>query len=146
MPEVSRIRNEEFNNLRPLILFLCFVWGVAMGFMLNFFRPPEVDPATLAQNRAVAQSQAAAAPQLSETERRYAGAPTIANIDPAPLPASAARMSFEDAVIEPPNVVLTTQGGLTGKTASRPNLAAAPASVPSAPVPVVPLIPDLDPF
>lgn len=150
MPEVAKMRHDEFNNLRPVILVACFFWGVAIGFALNFFRPPEVDPQAQAQ-RPAAQTQAGsgaeATKQPSELERRRAGAPAIAAIEPAPQPASTAKPSFENAIIEAPPVALTTDGGLTGKNAPKPRLSgpagAPPGATPAAPV--MPLIPDLDP-
>lgn len=154
MPEVARARprGEDFRNLRPLILTVCFVWGVVLGFTLNFFRTPENVNQAATQNQQAGQSAPDAAQSskpMTELERRHAGTPAIAPIEPAPQPSNTNRLLIEDAVIAAPQVNLTTEGGLTGRTAPRPRLnaaapAAPPGSTPTA-VPSMPLIPDLDP-
>lgn len=152
MPESIRARHEEYNNLRPLILIVCFVWGVLAGFALNFFRAPQlpVEPQS-GQQAAVATAAAPATQQMTETERRYAGAPAIASIDSVPAPVNQERADFEAMPVSAPSVILTTEGGLTGKNAKRPRLIGqAPAAPPGyqsgqIAAPPMPLIPDLNP-
>ncbi len=161
MPEMTKARHEEYNNLRPLILIICFAWGVLAGFSLNFFSTPQlpIEPQT-GQQTATADSSATAAnatnaapatQPMSETERRYAGAPAIASVDSVPAPVPQEQVDFESMQVSAPSVILTTEGGLTGKNAKRPRLAGqAPAAPPGYQTgqfaaPPMPLIPDLNP-
>lgn len=155
MPELARHRGEEYHNLRPVILLLCFIWGVGMGFSLNFFRSPTIDSQSTAQDMALQSAQKplgnAQARQPTDIERRHAGTPTIAPIEPTPAAVRRDRLSFEDVEVGPPAVILTIEGGLTGKSVGRSSdtrhlqpSTTWPASVPS--TPAAPLIPDLNPY
>ena len=149
MPELARLRGEEYTSIRPLILVLCFVWGVIMGFALNYFRPVDSAPQPVTETaNSSARSSVESTAQSSDMDRRYEGAPAIAAIEPAPAPLANARPSFDNSVVGPPAVVLTIEGGLTGRNARR--LALQPARLQPAPgvapmFPSMPLIPDLAP-
>lgn len=142
----ARSRPVEYYNPRPLILVLCFIWGTAVGFSLNFFRDRE-DLSAQPQNNAA--SHPVAAPTApSELERRRQDTPNIAEVAPTPVTATAARPTIEDIEIAPPDAVLTTEGGLTGRTAAP--LARRPQPDPRPPgrapgPPRPPPIPDLFP-
>lgn len=142
----ARPRPVEYYNPRPLILVLCFIWGAAVGFSLNFFRDQE-DLSAQPQNPAASHPVTSPAGP-SELERRRQDTPNIAEVAPTPVTPTAARPTIEDIAIGPPNAVLTTEGGLTGRTAA-PLTQRAP-SAPSAPgrasgPPRPPPIPDLFP-
>ncbi|MDR3211718.1 MAG: AtpZ/AtpI family protein [Planctomycetota bacterium] len=152
MVEITRTPADEFFNLRPPLLLVCFLWGIAAGFSLNFFRPDEANLSSQVTNPArmdesVRRDIESATPPMSDMDRRHAGAPTIAPVGPAPLSRGNERLSFENLTIQPPLVSLTTEGGLTGKNTQRPRLSATPPPVEDL-VPVTsypPLIPDLAP-
>jgi hypothetical protein len=122
------------------------------GFALNFFRAPQlpVEPQSQQQTTTAAVAQPATQP-MTETERRYAGAPAIASIDSVPAPVNQEQIDFESMAVSAPSVILTTEGGLTGKNAKRPRLTgqadAAPPGFSSGQfsAPPMPLIPDLNP-
>lgn len=148
MTSQARIRREEAINPRPLILILCFIWGIAMGFLLNFFRQPAgngVDDARVGQNMTASVVDSRTAP--AGPERRIEGTPAITVIEPTRAHASGERLSIETMPIPTPAVPLTTDVGLTGRLAAisetqqpSPRPATTPARQPG-----VPLIPDLDP-
>ena len=115
MAETARQRPVDYYNPRPLILGVCFFWGVIMGFCLYFFRAPE-------QRLDNTQEQSATAalppvPVQSELERRRMDAPSIAAVEPAPAIPAASRPTLEQIQLEPPPALLTTEGGLTGRNA-----------------------------
>lgn len=118
MAETARIRPGEVRNPRPLILAMCFIWGIIMGFSINFFRTPET-PFTQQPAR---QEQEAGSlrPPMSELERRHQDTPNIAQVEPAPQTARTQRPTLENVDVPAPALLLTTEGGLTGKTASQP--------------------------
>lgn len=112
MPEAIRPRQVEYYNPRPLILGICFFWGVAMGFCLYFFRAPE-------QTVVVQQPAAPTAPTaVLETpeQRRVEGVPSITHVDTQQ--AAPTRPRFETMEFPPPAPALTTAGGLSGRTAT----------------------------
>lgn len=147
MAEATRIRPSEVRNPRPLILAICFIWGIAMGFSINFFRTPET-PFASPPAQPTPETEALR-PPVSELERRHQDTPNIAQVEPAPQIGKQLRPTLEDIDVPAPALQLTTEGGLTGKTASYPGARAAqpglsPPSGPSAPRTPPPL-PDLMP-
>lgn len=118
MGEATRVRPVEYYNPRPLILGVCFFWGVVMGFGLNFFRTPiSDDRVVVTQGQpAAGTTPATASPQ----DRRLQNLPNIASVEPAPTPAANLKPTLDTMDLEPPPAVLTTDGGLTGRTASLP--------------------------
>ena len=123
MAETARPKPVEHTSPRPLILGICFDWGVAMGFGLNFFRTPDSanPPGMPAANPPEDVAKAVA----SEKDRRLADMPSITQVEPLPLPTVNAKPSLATIELEPPPAVLTTDGGLTGRTASLPGAPAA---------------------
>lgn len=115
MAEPARPRPVEYYNPRPLILGICFFWGVLMGFGVNFFREPE-QPAQPTGNNTP--STLSGQPAMSDIERRNQDTPGIAEVDPAPSVTSSLRPTLEHMNLEPPPPILTTEGGLTGRTAA----------------------------
>lgn len=150
MAEAQRApRPMEYYNPRLLILGLCFVWGVAMGFCLFYFSPPK-------QMLGPEQANPSAQPEIQRTaltdqERRRVDAPTLAEV--APAPESSTRLpAFETMIIEPHMPPVTTEGGLTGRTAQplaarNPRPYSDPTPVRRAPQPPLeaPPIPELMP-
>lgn len=142
MAEAQRARPMEYYNPRVLILGACFCWGVAMGFCLFYFSPPQ-------QMMGPAQS-AAAAPaepraQLTDQERRRVDVPMLEDVTPAPT-TSTQLPAFETMPIEPHMPAVTTEGGLTGRTAQplarlNPRPYSNPAPAPRAPAPAAPAAP-----
>ncbi len=154
MAEATRVRPVEYYNPRPLILGLCFAWGIAVGFGLNFFRSPEVlDNPNSSPSEQISTT---ARPIPSEIERRRQDIPNVAEVEPAPVSASSIKQTLENVPVEPPAAILTTEGGLTGRTAQpiRPQTSSASSSpVPASPTgtsagtpPPPPPIPDLSPW
>lgn len=147
MAEASRTRPIEYYNPRTLILGVCFFWGVVMGFCLFYFAPPKQmsDP-----NQTNSTQTEPVRSTMSEVERRRLDTPNIAEVAPAPDPVASQRPRMETLELEPPAPTLTTEGGLTGRTAhaltSQPNAAAQPAArarppTPSTPPPIPELMP-----
>lgn len=116
MAETVRQRPVEYYNPRPLILGVCFFWGVVMGFCLYFFRAPDQLPDNRPESRTAAAAAVPVNPQ-SELERRREGAPNIAVVEPAPADAAPQKPTLEQIQLDPPPALLTTEGGLTGKIA-----------------------------
>lgn len=127
MAEAARPRPVEYYNPRPLILGICFFWGVAMGFCLFYFAPPKQ---MTDQNQNRGEEVAPARTTMSEIERRRLDTPNIAEVAPAPEPAASQRPRMETFELEPPAPALSTEGGLTGRTAPaltpQPNAVAQP--------------------
>jgi hypothetical protein len=97
---------------------LCFFWGVAIGFCLFYFAPPK-------QMLGVGQTdggQEDILPQatMTEIERRRLDTPDIADVAPATEAVQTNRLRIETMELEPPAPVLTTEGGLNGRTARMP--------------------------
>ncbi len=115
MAETPRPKPVEYYNPRPLILGVCFFWGVAMGFCLFYFSPPKqiADPGYGREQTEVVLPKNPA----SDLERRRSGTPDIAPVTPAPKSVVPARPRLESMEIDPPTPSLTTEGGLTGRTA-----------------------------
>ena len=149
MAEAQRARPMEYYNPRPLILGMCFCWGVAMGFCLFYFSPPKqmMGPE---QNTGENEPQTPRN-QLTDQERRRVGAPTLVDVAPAPE-ATAKLPMFETMTVEPHMPAVTTDGGLTGRTAQplarqnlRPYSAPTPTRRTPAPALEPPPIPELMP-
>lgn len=156
MAEATRVRPIEYYNPRPLILSVCFIWGIAVGFGVNFFRSPQVaEEIPASKGGHVAE---AVRPVPSEIERRRMDLPNVAEVEPAPVVSPSIKQTLENFDVEPPQAILTVEGGLTGQTAqpirqapaaASPSAPAAPTvtpSGPSAPPPPPPPIPDLMPW
>lgn len=147
MPEATRVRPIEYHSPRGLILGICFVWGIGVGFSINFFRGTD----TVGQQDPVKNEQTTTAVRTmpTELERRRQDIPNVADVDPTPSLASATRSTIEDVVVEPPSAILTTEGGLTGRTAAPLNVTRrAPAATgqgAGSPLVAPPPIPDLSP-
>jgi hypothetical protein len=148
MAETQRVRPTEYYNPRPLILGMCFCWGVAMGFCLFYFSPPKqmMPPEQRGGNNVPDAPRS----QLTDQERRRIDEPQLADVQPAPE-TSTQLPAFETMIIEPHMPAVTTEGGLTGRTAQpvarrpeRPYSDPAPARrapTPAAPPPIPELMP-----
>ena len=114
MAEAPRPRPVEYYNPRPLILGICFFWGIAMGFCLFYFAPPKQmgGPESGPKPEDIL-TPAPASPGV----RRNEGIPDIATVTPAPETVQEKRPSLETMELEPPTPILSTEGGLTGRTA-----------------------------
>lgn len=115
MADAPRPRPVEYYNPRPLILGICFFWGIAIGFCLFYFAPPK-------QMMGVGQNDGNKEDTLptttmSERERRHLDTPNIADVAPTPEVVQTNRLRIETMEMEPPAPVLTTEGGLNGRTA-----------------------------
>lgn len=115
MADAPRPRPVEYYNPRPLILGICFFWGIAMGFCLFYFAPPK-QMMGAGQNDGGQESPLIPTP-MSERERRHLDTPDIAAVDPTPNAGQANRLKIDVMEMDPPTPVLTTEGGLTGRTA-----------------------------
>lgn len=134
MAEAQRARPMEYYNPRVLILGICFFWGVAMGFCLFYFSPPK-QMLTAEQPAAGNRPEPVQTPMTAQ-ERRRLDEPALADVAPA-LNTAARQPAFETMNVEPHMPAVTTEGGLTGRTAQplvfrndRPYPARAPASPP----------------
>lgn len=128
MADALRPKPAEYYNPRPLILGVCFFWGIAVGFFLFFFAPPK--QSTDAQP-ARSDAAAAAPATMTEVERRRQDIPVIADVDlQREAAAPSARPRLETMDLDPPLGILTTEGGLNGKMA-RP-LRSVPSGAPGA--------------
>ena len=149
MAEAPRPRPAEYYNPRPLILGICFFWGVAMGFCLFYFSPPKQMTRVVVDDPVT--GDLPASPETEE-ERRKRGLPTISPVTPTLEPDVPHRPGLETMDLEPLFPVLTTEGGLTGRTARplaqhgqrRPSTAVQPPST-RPPMTTPPPIPDLMP-
>lgn len=149
MAEAPRPRQVEYYNPRGLILGVCFFWGVVMGFLLFYLSPPKVLPG---QDKPP-QDEQAAGPAAPGLPNRHENVPVITAVPLAPE-AQSQRPRLETMVLEPPTPALTTEGGLTGRTAqplttgtTRPQAGSPPARRPQQPQVMdgPPPIPDLMP-
>jgi hypothetical protein len=115
MADAPRPKPVEYYNPRLLILGLCFFWGIAMGFCMFYFAPPKQ---MLGQSqRDGAQQDVVPVATMSDRERRRIDAPDIATVEPTPETIQTAnRLKIETMEMEPPIPILTTEGGLTGRT------------------------------
>lgn len=118
MAEAPRPRPIEYYNPRGLILGICFVWGIAVGFLLFYMAPPKVIPT---QGSGKQEGETTAAPTQT-TGRDEQILPPIADVQVAP---ATVRPRLESMILESPPPILTPEGGLTGRTA--PPLAPRPA-------------------
>ena len=138
-----RPRQIEYYNPRPLVLTMCFFWGVVMGFCLFYFSPPK----QLTQpEQAPVQTPVPQTPTKTVEDRRTEGVPTVTSITDEQLPQ---KPRFETMDFPLPPVPLTTEGGMTGRYAPPPApLSSRPpvAPMPSVPAdPLAPPIPELMP-
>ncbi|MCC8108519.1 MAG: hypothetical protein LIQ30_05615 [Planctomycetes bacterium] len=115
MAEAPRPRPVEYTSPRPLILGLCFFWGIAVGFCFFYFAPPK--QMTDQGQSGSAATDAAPQATMSEIERRHIATPNITPVEPTPEAVVDDRPRLETMEMEPPTPVLTTEGGLTGRTA-----------------------------
>ncbi|MCD8141217.1 MAG: hypothetical protein LUE17_15880 [Planctomycetaceae bacterium] len=114
MAEAARQRPIEYYNPRPLILGICFFWGVVMGFCLFYFAPPkQMTDSTQGRSEETMPVRST----MSELERRRLDTPNIAEVAPAPDPVTSARPRMEVLELEPPAPILSTEGGLSGRNA-----------------------------
>ncbi len=115
MADAPRPRPVEYFNPRPLILGICFFWGIAMGFCLFYFAPPK----QMTGSGQTDGSQENVLPQttMTEIERRRLDTPDIADVAPATETVQANRLRIETMEVEPPVPLLTTEGDLNGRTA-----------------------------
>lgn len=151
MAEAPRSRPIEYYNPRPLILGICFLWGVGVGFCLFYFSPPK----QMGGGAEPPKPEPVQASTSSPIDRRNENVPKPAEISNAPAVAAPERPRLETMIIEPPQPILTTEGGLTGRTArplTVPPLAPTspvqpPVSPPGSPprMPTPPPIPELMP-
>lgn len=119
MADVPRPKPVEYYNPRLLILGICFFWGIAMGFCIFYFSPPKQ---MLGQGQTNGgQQDVVPVATMSDRERRRLDAPDIASVEPTPETVqTASRLKIETMEMEPPMPVLTTEGGLTGRTTALP--------------------------
>ncbi len=115
MADAPRPRPVEYYNPRPLILGICFFWGIAIGFCLFYFSPPKQMIGAGQKNGA--QEDVLPQATMSEIERRRLDTPDIADVAPAIEAVQTNRLRIETMELEPPAPVLTTEGGLSGRTA-----------------------------
>lgn len=114
--EAVRPRPAEYYNPRPLILGLCFIWGIVMGFSLQYFRPVETPIVTTSQTN-TPETQPITQPSKAEQTSRRDSAPPVADVD-AQFPLNIVqKTTMDNIVISPPPALLTTEGGLTAKLA-----------------------------
>lgn len=142
MVDAARPRQLEFYNPRPLILGVCFFWGVIMGFCLFYFSPPQ----DLSGRPNPVDDDPVAVPV--DTTRRLPELPSVTNIPEAPDAIRNNKVTIEEYEVTPPQAVLTTEGGITGKTAKAPgSRSTRPNAPPRAPAtsPMAPPIPELMP-
>lgn len=152
MAEAPRPRPVEVYNPRPLILGICFFWGIAMGFCLFYFAPPKQMGG---QGDDGKENVLVPTPTSDLETRRRENTPDIAPVLATPETLQQAnRLKIETMEMDPPAPILTTEGGLTGRTAhilrqrvrdtSRPaTQPLRPGTRPSTPIP--PPIPELMP-
>ncbi|MCC8190137.1 MAG: hypothetical protein LIP77_05790 [Planctomycetes bacterium] len=147
MAEMARPRPVEYYNPRPLILGLCFLWGIGVGFLLFYLAPPTETVA-----RAPTPTDAVPPAPPPEPRDRQGQAPPITLVPETVDAPTVRRQTLEEIDLPPPAAALTTAGGLTGRTAPMPRPATArppaaePASAPLRPPrPTQPPIPDLLP-
>lgn len=138
MAEAARPRPVEYYNPRLLILGICFFWGVAIGFCMFYFAPPKQMSGEGGQNGS--QQDVVPVATMTDQERRRLDMPDIATVEPTPETVQpATRLRIESMEMEPPAPVLTTDGGLTGRTARLPGRrfvpGESPASIFTAPAP-----------
>ena len=113
MPEAQRPRAVEYYNPRPLLLGLCFFWGIVVGFSLFYFAPPKEMDRTVQKPP----DENPVVTPVPPSIRRDQDRPEIVNVDPAPDSGASLQPRMETLVIEPPVPALITDGGLTGRTA-----------------------------
>ena len=116
MAEQIRQRPIEFYNPRPMILGVCFFWGIVMGFSLNFFREPEIieEPKKPPTEGTPSDDK----PSRNPEDERLQNVPKIASIDDTAT--IVRRPSIDELDVPAPAVSLSTDGGLTGRTALPP--------------------------
>ena len=151
MVEKSAATHDERRNLRPLILGICFAWGLFMGFLINFFRADEVEIKIIPENQQISANSNNKQLADSDNSRRTAGLPAIASVDTAPSVAATenmgSRKTLEQMPPEAPAVNLNIEFGLTGKTAAVvQEKAEKTESTGNIPFKKPPLIIDLDPY
>lgn len=120
MAEAPRPRAVEYYNPRPLLLGICFFWGIAVGFSLFYFAPPSKINSPPPPPPPPPPVEASTLPG----ERRWENVPEILNVTPDTDAPVSQQPRMETLVIEPPVLALNTEGGLTGRTAQ-------PLTVPS---------------
>lgn len=113
MADATRHKPVEYYNPRPMILGLCFFWGIAMGFCLFYFAPPK----QMTRNDSGPAPQPAVPQGMTDRERRHLDTPNIATVEPAPEQAQDQRPRLESLAFDLPPPLLTTEGGLTGRSA-----------------------------
>lgn len=149
MAEAPRPRPVEYYNPRPLILAACFFWGVAMGFCIFYFSPPKQMSGSTSPDA----PKPIPNPSRDLTARRNEDVPAVTPVPITPERKASAEPVFKTMVLEPPLPPLTTEGGLTGRTAhsinrQRPQSLSSPAPTVAPPPPVFtapPPIPELLP-
>lgn len=112
MTEAPRTRPVEYFNPRPYLLGICFLWGIGVGFCLFYFSPPKQIAGKV---EAPQPEQQPVAPE--DPGRRWKDVPATTVISAVPT-AEPARPRLENMQIEPPAPILTTEGGLSGRTAA----------------------------
>lgn len=127
MTEAPRIRPVESFNPRPYLLGLCFLWGIGVGFCLFYFSPPK-QIAGKVEAPPPEQPQVASKPRIRDED-----VPATTVIPDAPT-AEPARPRLENMQIESPAPILTTEGGLSGRTAAPLTVKPQRPSAPQTPV------------
>lgn len=113
MAEASRPRAVEYYNPRPLLLGICFVWGIVVGFSLFYFAPPK----QMGGPTPTPPPDEPAVVAVSPSDRRQENVPEILDVTPVTDVAVSQQPRMETLTIEPPVPALSTEGGLTGRTA-----------------------------
>ncbi len=137
--------HEERLNLRPVVLGICFFWGLVCGFLVNALR----DPAVLQDKPATDKSPTNEAPtdtELSDRAREQREKLGAAEKQEAPDESGPAGDEPRPAMKDKPEsltathpslppLALKTGWGLSGQTAEHPSVPLRVRRGPAAPVP-----------
>ncbi len=142
--------HDERINLRPVVLGVCFFWGITCGFLANVLRetPPAVEQNASANGRDKSNKKnSALTPQMQNIKQEQARQSVIPEAkppEPAVVPeivnppnthAEAATKGISAEYPPIPRLQLDPAYGLTGKTVRMPKL---PLKVKEGPAPPTP--------
>lgn len=149
MADLTREIHDERRNLRPVILTLCFIWGMLLGFALNFTRSDPPEDAAAAQSAQVLAALPPPEPVATEAQiavNRTEGLPAITPVEKTPplTTIEPAVQSTDLLDADKPPVQMSVEYGLNGRTAAPPKKGLAPVKAPTPEA--APVILDLSPF